>query len=37
MGTVVDSAADFYSGRIPKKQRKKNLVDELLEDAEFRK
>jgi hypothetical protein len=34
---VVDSAVDFYSDRIPKKERKKTLVDELLADAEFRK
>ena len=37
MGTVVESAADFYHSRIPKKQRKSTLVDELLADAEFRK
>lgn len=36
MGTVIESAADFYSSRIPKKQRKKTLVDELLADQEFR-
>ena len=37
MGHVVEGAADFYSGRIPKKQRKATLVDELLADADFRK
>ena len=37
MGTIVETSADFYSSRIPKKQRKKTLVDELLEDADFRK
>ena len=37
IGHVVDSAVDFYSDRIPKKDRKKTLVDELLADAEFRK
>ncbi|ESO92818.1 hypothetical protein LOTGIDRAFT_101578, partial [Lottia gigantea] len=35
-GTIVEGAADFYSARIPKKQRKQTLVDELLADAEFR-
>jgi len=37
MGKVVESAEDFYTGRIPRKQRKQTLVDELLADAEFRK
>eukprot|EP00003_Mantamonas_plastica_P022798 TRINITY_DN394_c0_g2_i1.p1 TRINITY_DN394_c0_g2~~TRINITY_DN394_c0_g2_i1.p1 ORF type:complete len:379 (-),score=120.72 TRINITY_DN394_c0_g2_i1:114-1250(-) len=36
IGTWVESKADFYSSRIPKKQRKTRLVDELLEDAKFR-
>lgn len=35
-GTIVADPIDFYSARIPKKQRKKTLVDELLADAEFR-
>lgn len=37
MGTVVESAADFYSGRIPKKQRRKTLVEELMADVEAKK
>ncbi|KAK3928118.1 Deoxynucleotidyltransferase terminal-interacting protein 2 [Frankliniella fusca] len=37
VGRVVESAADFYHSRIPKKDRKKTLVDELLADAEFQK
>lgn len=37
LGTVVESSADFYHSRVPKKQRKSNMVDELLADAEFRK
>jgi len=37
MGTIVESKADFYSSRIPKKNRKTSLVDELLADAEFRR
>ena len=37
IGTVVDSPTEFYTDRIPVKQRKSNLVDELLADAEFKK
>jgi len=37
MGRVVETPADFYSGRIPKKQQKSSLVDELLDDADFRR
>ena len=33
----MDNAADFYSTRIPKKQRKPTLADELLADAKFQK
>ncbi|KAJ8279637.1 hypothetical protein COCON_G00067030 [Conger conger] len=36
VGTVVDSPVDFYNSRVPKKQRKRTMVDELLADAEFR-
>ncbi|XP_040896097.1 deoxynucleotidyltransferase terminal-interacting protein 2 [Toxotes jaculatrix] len=36
VGTVVDSAVDFYHSRIPKKERKRTMVEELLADAEFR-
>ncbi|XP_073675491.1 deoxynucleotidyltransferase terminal-interacting protein 2 isoform X2 [Garra rufa] len=36
VGTVVDSPEDFYSSRIPKKERKRTIVEELLADAEFR-
>ncbi|ESO05734.1 hypothetical protein HELRODRAFT_77508, partial [Helobdella robusta] len=36
-GTVVETSADFYSDRIPKKERKTTLVDELLHDAEFKR
>jgi len=34
-GTVVESKAEFYSSRIPKKQRKQTLADELMADAKF--
>jgi len=37
IGTVVDTAADFYTDRVPKKDRKQTMVDELLADAEFKK
>ena len=37
LGRVVESSADFYSDRIPNKERKKNLVDELMADAEFQR
>lgn len=37
VGTVVDSSIDFYHSRIPKKERKRTLVEELLADAEFRR
>ncbi|KAF1385727.1 hypothetical protein PFLUV_G00110800 [Perca fluviatilis] len=36
VGTVVDSAVDFYHSRVPKKSRKRTMVEELLSDAEFR-
>jgi len=37
VGQVIDSPADYYSGRVPNKMRKKTLVDELMADAEFKK
>ncbi|KAM4548082.1 deoxynucleotidyltransferase terminal-interacting protein 2 [Odontesthes bonariensis] len=36
VGTVVDSPVDFYHSRIPKKERKRTMVEELLADANFR-
>lgn len=35
MGTVVESAADFYSGRLTKKQRKRTLTEEVMADAQL--
>ncbi|CAF1129447.1 unnamed protein product [Rotaria sordida] len=35
-GTVVDSAADFYR-RIPKKDRKKTILEELYNDSKVKK
>ena len=34
IGTVIDSAAGFYSDRLPKKMRPKSIVDTLLKDEE---
>lgn len=36
MGKVIEGPGEFYN-RIPKKQRKKTIVDELLEDADFKR
>ncbi|XP_062251285.1 deoxynucleotidyltransferase terminal-interacting protein 2 [Platichthys flesus] len=36
VGTVVDNPVDYYHSRIPKKERKRTMVEELLADAEFR-
>lgn len=35
IGKVLDSPAEYYSGRLTKKERKKTIVDELMADAEF--
>ncbi|XP_071948269.1 deoxynucleotidyltransferase terminal-interacting protein 2-like [Antedon mediterranea] len=37
IGKVVDSHIDFYNSRVPKKQRKSTIVDELLADDDLRK
>ena len=37
VGKVVDSPADRYSDRVPNKERKSTLVDELMADAQFQK
>jgi len=37
VGTVVDTAAEFYSNRVPRKERKRTLVDELMTDANFQR
>lgn len=36
-GTIVESAAEFYNARVPKRQRAKTLVDELLQDSDLRR
>jgi len=33
VGTVVESPADFYSGRLTNKQRKRTMADEIMYDA----
>ncbi|CAJ0952286.1 unnamed protein product [Ranitomeya imitator] len=37
VGTVVDNPIDFYHSRVPKKNRKRTIVEELLADSEFRR
>lgn len=37
IGRVVDAPEDYYSGRMTRKERKKTIVDELLNDMEFQK
>ncbi|KAJ1952473.1 hypothetical protein EC988_003537 [Linderina pennispora] len=36
MGTVVEDASEFYSARLTRKERRGNLVDELLADKDAR-
>merc|ERR1711915_540020 len=36
IGTVVDNAADFYTDRVAKKDRKRTMVDELLADQSLK-
>lgn len=37
IGTVQHSPYDYYTDRESKKSKKKSLVEELMEDAEFQK
>ncbi|CAL8253714.1 unnamed protein product [Merluccius merluccius] len=37
VGTVMDSPVDFYHARVPKKDRKRTMVEELMADADFRR
>lgn len=32
VGTVMESASDFFTGRLTKKERKATIADELLSD-----
>ncbi|KAJ1732070.1 rrna-processing protein fcf2 [Coemansia sp. Benny D160-2] len=36
MGTIIEGPTEFYSGRMTKKERRSNLVDELLADKQAR-
>lgn len=37
MGRIVEGAADHYRDGVTSKHKKRRLVDELLDDAEFRR
>lgn len=37
MGKVVEGTGDFYSSRLPRKERAKTIVDELIKDAQFQR
>ncbi|PSN49587.1 hypothetical protein C0J52_14219 [Blattella germanica] len=37
VGKVEDNAVDFYNSRLPKKQRKRTIVEELLADSDFKR
>ncbi|XP_046404032.1 deoxynucleotidyltransferase terminal-interacting protein 2 [Ischnura elegans] len=37
VGRIVEGPADFYNSRVPKKQRKQTIVEELMADAEFKR
>ncbi|KAJ2289642.1 rrna-processing protein fcf2, partial [Coemansia sp. RSA 2706] len=36
MGTIIEGPTEFYSSRLTKKERRQNLVDELLADKNAR-
>ncbi|KAI9143322.1 Fcf2 pre-rRNA processing, partial [Paraphysoderma sedebokerense] len=37
IGTIIAAPHEFYSSRIPKKDRKQHLIDELMADMESKK
>lgn len=37
VGTIIETPADFYHARVPNRERKQTIVEELLADAEFQK
>jgi hypothetical protein len=37
MGSIVDDPTDYYSTRVPKKQQKKTILEELINDAKVKK
>jgi hypothetical protein len=36
MGKIIDDPADYYSTRIPKKQQKRTILEELQQDAKVK-
>lgn len=36
VGTVIEPASEYFSGRLTKKERKPTLADELLSDRAFK-
>ena len=37
MGSIVDDPLDFYTTRVPKKQQKSTILEELINDAKIKK
>lgn len=37
MGKIIDDPLDFYSDRVPKKQQKKTILEELIDDQKVKK
>jgi hypothetical protein len=37
MGKIVDNPIDYYTDRVPKKQQKQTILEELVEDSKVRK
>jgi hypothetical protein len=37
MGKIVDDPLDFYTTRVPRKQQKNTILEELIEDAKVKK
>ena len=37
MGTIVDDPLDFYTTRVPRKEKKNTILEELIEDAKIKK
>ncbi|CAJ0750530.1 18058_t:CDS:2 [Entrophospora sp. SA101] len=37
IGTIIEGPTEFYSSRLPRKERKQTIVDELLADDQAKK
>ncbi len=37
MGKIIDNPIDYYTDRVPKKQQKQTILEELIEDSKVRK